>query len=74
MAKVRGNAVQERPQRLVAALPVAGVSFILVLLGASGDEVGTVLFAVVVEVASFGRIKAGVTDFLSIRTAEPLRS
>lgn len=71
MAEVCRNTVQEGPQRLVAALLVAGVSFVLVLLGARGNEVGAVFFTVVVEVASFGCIKARVADFLSIGTAEP---
>lgn len=74
MAELRGHAVQEQPQRFVAALLAACITLVGVLL-AAGSNVGRALpLAAAIEVASFGRIKAGVAVFLWVWTVESFRS
>lgn len=74
VAKLGWHAIQERPERFVAALLVARFALVGVLLDAGGDEGGTLPFAAAVEIAGFDRIKAGVAVFLRIKTVEPLWS
>lgn len=73
MAELRGNAVQEHPQRFVAALLAAGFTLVGVLLAAGSDVSGALLLAAVVEVAGFGRVKTGVAVSLGVRTVETFR-
>lgn len=73
MAELRGHAVQEQPQRFVAALLAAGFSLVWVLLAASSDVGGALPIAAVVEVASFGRVEAGVAVSFGVDTVETSR-
>lgn len=73
VAKLGGHAVQELPQALVAALPVAGFTFVGVPLAAGVDVGGALLLAGAVEVAGFGRVQAGVAGFARIGTVESFR-
>lgn len=74
MAELRGHAVQEQPQRFVAALLAACIALVGVLL-AAGSNVGRALpLAAAVEVASFGRVEAGVAVFLWVWTVESFGS
>lgn len=74
VAKLGWNAIQEGPQRFVAALLAARFALVGVLLDAGGDEGRTLPFAAAVEIAGFDRVQARVAVLLRIKTVEPLRS
>ena len=70
VAKLWGHAVQELPQRFVAALLAAEFPLVGVLLAAGGDVGGALPLAAVVQVARFGRVQTGVAVFLGVDTLE----
>lgn len=70
VAKLGWHAIQEGPQRFMAALLAARFALVGVLLDADGDEGGALPFAAAVEVAGFDRIEARVAVFLWIKTVE----
>lgn len=70
MAELRVHAIQEQPQRFVAAFLAAGFTLGGVLLAAGSDVGGALPLAAAVEVAGFGCIKAGVAVFLGVETVE----
>lgn len=74
VAKFGRHAVQEGPQRFVAALLAARFALVGVLLDAGGDEGGTLPFAAAVEIAGFDGVKARVAVFLRIKAVVPLWS
>lgn len=74
MAELGRHAIQERPQRFVAALLAARFALVWVLLDAGGDEGGTLPFAATVEIAGFDRVQARVAVPLWIKTVEPFWS
>lgn len=73
MAELGGHAVQEQPQRFVAALLAAGFALVGVLPAAGGDVGGALPLAAAVEVAGFGRVEAGVAVSLGVEALETFR-
>lgn len=74
VAKLGRHPIQERSQRLVAALLAARFTLVGVLLDAGGDEGRTLPFTAAVEIAGFDRVKARIAVFLWIETVVPLWS
>lgn len=73
VAELRRHAVQEQPQRLVAALLAARLPLVGVLLVAGRDVGGALPLAAAVEVAGFGRVQAGVAVFFGVDAVEAFR-
>lgn len=74
MAELRRHAVQEQPQRFVAALLAACIALVGVLLAAGSNVRRTLPLAAAIEVASFGRVEARVAVFLWVWTVESFGS
>lgn len=72
VAELGRHAVQEGAERLVAALPAAGLPPVGVLLDAGGDEGGALPLAAAVQVAGLDRVQAGVAVLLRVQTVEAL--
>lgn len=70
VGELGGHAVQEHPQRFVAAFLAAGVALVGVLFAASGNVGGALLLAAVVEVAGLGCVQTGVAVSLCVGTVE----
>lgn len=71
VAELGRHAIQERPERFMAALPAAGFTPVGILFDADGDEGGTLPLTAAVEIAGFDCIQTGVAVLLWVETVEP---